>query len=114
LPQQWKESIILPIYKKGDKTERSNYRGVSLLPTANHMLYNILSPVLIPYAENTTGNHQCGFRRNKSITDQIFCIGQITEKKWEYNGAVHLLFIGFQKACVSDGREVITEFCVPI
>jgi hypothetical protein len=33
LPQQWKESIIVPIHKKGDKTDCNNYRGVSLLST---------------------------------------------------------------------------------
>jgi len=32
LPQQWKESIIVPIFKKGDKTDCSNYKGLSLLP----------------------------------------------------------------------------------
>jgi hypothetical protein len=33
LPQQWKESIVVPIHKKGDKTDSSNYRGTSLLST---------------------------------------------------------------------------------
>jgi hypothetical protein len=31
LPQQWKESVIVPIYKKGDKTDCNNYWGISLL-----------------------------------------------------------------------------------
>jgi hypothetical protein len=30
LPDQWKESIILPVYKKGNKTDCNNYRGISL------------------------------------------------------------------------------------
>jgi len=32
LPEEWKESFIAPIYTKGDKTDYSNYRGISLLP----------------------------------------------------------------------------------
>ena len=42
LPESWKESIIAPIYKKGDKRDYSNYRGVSLLLTANKILSNTL------------------------------------------------------------------------
>jgi hypothetical protein len=34
LPQQWKESITIPIYKKGGKTDGNNYLGISLLSSA--------------------------------------------------------------------------------
>jgi hypothetical protein len=37
------------------------------------------------------GNHQCRLRRKRLTTDQIFCICQILEKKWEYSGTVHQL-----------------------
>jgi hypothetical protein len=33
LPEEWKESVIVPIHKEGDKTDCNNYRGISLLPT---------------------------------------------------------------------------------
>jgi hypothetical protein len=49
LPHQWKESIVLPVHKKGDKTDCSNYRVMSLLPTAYKILSNILLSRLIPY-----------------------------------------------------------------
>jgi hypothetical protein len=46
-------------------------------------LYNILSNILLsrlsPYIDEIIGDHQCGFRRNRSTTDQIFCIRQILE-----------------------------------
>jgi hypothetical protein len=81
LPEDWKESIIVPIYKKGGKTDCNNYRGLSLLPTTYKILSNILLSRLIPYAEEIIGDHQCGFRHNRSTTDHMFCIRQILEKK---------------------------------
>jgi len=98
LPEEWKESIIVPIYKTGDKTDCNKYRGISLLPTTYKILSNILLSRLIPYSEEVIGDHQCGFRRNRSTTDHIFCIRKILEKKWEYNEAVKQLFIDFKKA----------------
>jgi hypothetical protein len=50
LPEEWKDSIIAPIYKKGDKTDCNNYRGISLLSTTYTILSIILLSVLPPYA----------------------------------------------------------------
>ena len=114
MPEEWKGSIIVPIHKKGDKTDCNNYRGLSILPTTYRILSNILLSRLIPYAEEDIGDHQCGFRRKRSTTDHILCIRQIRQKKWEYNEAVHQLFIDFKKAYDSVRREVLynilTEF----
>jgi len=67
--------------------------------------------VLIPYAKEIIGDHQCGFRRNRSTTDHIFCIRQILEKKWEYN-EVHQLFIDFKKTYNSVRREVLRKILI--
>jgi hypothetical protein len=98
LPEEWKESIILPIYKKGNKTDCSNYRGISHVSTMHRILSNILLSRLTPYAEEIIGDRQCRFQHNKSITDFIFCICQILNKKWEYIEAVHQLLIDFKRA----------------
>ena len=71
LPEEWKESIVLPIHKKGDKTDCSNYTVISLLPTMYTIFSNILLSRLNPYAEEIIGDHQCGFRRNLSSTDNV-------------------------------------------
>ena len=83
LPEQWKESIIVSIYKKGEKINYSNYRGISLLLTSYKILPNIILRRLTPYVDEIIGDHQCGFRRNRSTIDQIFCIRQILQKKWK-------------------------------
>ncbi|PNF30400.1 hypothetical protein B7P43_G12866 [Cryptotermes secundus] len=49
LPDQWKESIIVPVHKKGDKTDCSNYRGISLLSTSCKILSNIVLSILSSY-----------------------------------------------------------------
>jgi hypothetical protein len=112
LPQQWKESIISPIHKKGDKTDRNNYQGISLLPSAYKILSNILLARLTPYVSEIIGDHQCGFHSNRSTMDQIFYIRQILEKKLEYNETVYQLFIDFKKACDSIKREVLYNILV--
>jgi hypothetical protein len=80
LPHQWKESIVAPSDKKGDKTDCSNYRGTSLLSTSYKIVSNILLARLIPSADEIIGVNQCGFRRNISMTDHIFYIQQTLEK----------------------------------
>jgi hypothetical protein len=62
LLEEWKESIIIPIYKKGDNTDCVNYSGLSLLPTNYKIISNIPQSRLTPYAEEVTGNQQCGFQ----------------------------------------------------
>jgi hypothetical protein len=58
LPEEWKESIIVPIYKKGNKADCSNYRGISLLSSTYKILSNILLSRLTAYAEEIIGDHQ--------------------------------------------------------
>jgi hypothetical protein len=86
--------------------------------STNKILSNILLTRLTPCAEEIIGEHQCGFRRNRSTADRIFCIRQILEKKWEYNEAVHQLFIDFKKAYDSVRREflynILIEFGIPM
>ena len=85
--------------------------------TTYKILSNILLSRLTPYAKEIIGDYQCGFRRNRSKIDHIFCIRQILEKKWEYIEEDHQLFIDFKKAYDSVRREVLykilIEFRIP-
>ena len=88
------------------------------MPATYKILSKSLLSRLTPYREEITGDHQCGFRCNRSTTAHIFCINQILEKKWEYSEAMHQLFVGFKKAYDSVRREVLynilNEFGIPM
>ena len=87
LLEEWKELIIVPIHKKGDKTDCNNYSGISILPTTYKILSNILLSRLIRYPEEVTGDHQCGFRRNNNnITGVVL-------KYTPYNSAVLIVTV---------------------
>jgi hypothetical protein len=87
-PDRWKESIIVPIQKKCDKTNCNNYWGDIIAINFSQLLLSRLSS----YTDEIIVNHQCGLQCNRSTTDQIFFIYQILENKWEYNETVHQLF----------------------
>jgi len=97
LPEGWNESVIVPVYTMGDKTLQKLQRHITLSDTYK-ILPSIILSKLIRDAEEIIGDHQCGLQCSGSTTGQIFCIHQILEKKWEFNEAVHQLFIDFKKA----------------
>jgi hypothetical protein len=72
MPQQWKEYIILPVYKKYNKTE------IALYHISYNILFNILQK-LNPYGDKIIEDHQCGFHHNRSTTDQILSYNILTE-----------------------------------
>jgi len=90
LPEEWKESIIVPIHKKGDKTDCNNYRGISLLRTTYKILSNILLSRLIPYAKEIIGDHQCAFDATGRLLIIYSAFAKYLRKKWEYNEPVQV------------------------
>jgi len=98
LPDTWLEGSLCPLHKKGDKLVCENYRGISLLNSAYKIFAKILYNRLAPHAETVIGDYQCGFRPDRSTTDQIFNIRLILQKGREFNIPTHHLFIDFKSA----------------
>jgi len=69
---EWKELIVVPMFKMGDKAYCSNCRCISILSTTYRILSNILFSRLTPHAEKIIGYHQCGFRCDRSATFVIY------------------------------------------
>ena len=72
LSEVWKDSIIIPVYKKGNETHCGNYTGISFLSNTYKTFSIILLSRLTPYAEDKIEDHQCGFEKNdlKKIKEQ--------------------------------------------
>lgn len=104
LPEDWKLGTICPIFKKGDRLQCSNYRGISLLNVAYKVFSTLIQRRLSVYAEEILEEYQCGFRPGRSTVDQIFVMRQIMEKCHEYDIQLHILFVDFKQAFDSIDR----------
>jgi len=98
IPEEWKETIIVPIYKRGDRDRCENYRGIVLENAPYKIFVNIILLKIKPYIEKITGDCQNRFREGSSVIGNIFVLQTINEKIWECNQSVQYLFIDFQKA----------------
>jgi len=117
IPEEWKETVIVPIHKRGDRDRCENYRGRAPGNAAYKIMSNIILGKIKPYIEKVMGDYQNGFRDGRSVTDNIFVLKVINEKLWEYNQSVQYLFIDFQKAYDPIHRDTLRkcmkEFKIP-
>jgi len=94
IPEEWKETITVPLHKRGDRDRCDNYKGIALGNAAYKILSDILGKIK-PYIEKVMGDCQNGFKDGRSVIDNIFALKIINEKLWEYNQSVQYLFIDF-------------------
>ena len=107
MPLEWGTGQIITIHKKGSQQECSNYRGITLLPTAYKILSKIIQRRLKDALDNKIGDYQCGFSRGKSTVDAIHTVKRIIEKAHQYQISLELLFVDFKQAFDSLNRNKI-------
>ncbi len=106
IPEQWKDSEIVTIYKeKGDPMECGNYRGIKLLEHGLKIMEKILDKCLREAI--VIDKMQFGFSRGTGTTDAIFTIRQVQEKMREKNEKVFIAFLDLEKAYDRVPREVV-------
>ena len=99
VPEDWRSAVIVPLYKgKGERTECSNYRGISLLIVVGKIYAGILVHRIHKVAECLIDDEQRGFRRGRGYVDQIFTRNQIGEKAWKKKCRVNVGFMDKEKA----------------
>ena len=83
-PQDWKRSVFIPIPKKGNAKESSNYRTIALISHASKIMLKILQARLQQYMNYEVTDVKVGFRKGRGARDQIANIHWITEKAREF------------------------------
>ena len=80
-PQVWKKSVFIPIPKKGNAKECSNYCTIALISHTSKVMLKILQARLQQYMNHELSDVQAGFRKGRGTRDQIANIHWIIEKQ---------------------------------
>ena len=83
-PQDWKRSVFIPIPKKGNAKECSNYCTIALISHVNKVMLKILQARLLQYLNSEIPDVQTGFTKGRGISDQIANIRWNIEKAREF------------------------------
>ena len=96
----WKKSVLIPIPKKGNAKECSNYHTISLISHASKVMLKILQARLQQYVNHELPDIQAGFRKGRETRDQIANIHWIIKKVREFQKNIYFCFIDYAKAFV--------------
>ena len=94
-PQNWKRSVFIPIPKKGNAKECSNYHTIALISHASKAMLKILQARLQQYENCELPDVQAGFRKGRGTRDQIANISLIIEKAREFQKNIYFCFIDY-------------------
>ena len=116
-PQDWKRSVFIPIPKKGNAKECSNYHTIALISHSSKVILKILQARLQQYVNCELPDVQAGFRKSRGTRDQIANICWIIKKAWEFQKNIYFCFIDYAKAfdCVDHNKlwKILKEMGIP-
>ena len=116
-PEDWKRSVFIPIPKKGNAKEGSDYCTVALISQASKVMLKIPPARLQQYVSHELPDVQAGFRKARRTRDQIANIRWIMEKAKEFQKNIYFCFIDYAKAfdCVDQNKlwKILKKMGIP-
>ena len=100
-PQDWKRSIFIPIPKKGNAKECSNYCTITIISHTSKAMLNILQARLQQYVNHELPDVQADFRKGRGTRDQIANNCWIIKKAREFNNNNYFCFIDYAKLLIT-------------
>ena len=96
-PQDWERSVFIPIPKKGNAKECSNYRTIALISHASKVMLKILQARHQQYVNCELPDVQAGFRKGRGTRDQIANICWIMGKAREFQKNIYFCLLTMPK-----------------
>ena len=116
-PQDWKRSVFIPIPKKDNAKECSNYHTITLISHASKVMLKIPQVRLQQYVNQELPDLQAGFRKGRGTRNQIANICWVIEKARAFQKKVYFCFIDYTKAfdCVDHNKlwKILKEMGIP-
>ena len=110
-------SVFIPIPKKGNAKECSNYHIIALLSHISKVTLKILQARLQKYMNHELPDAQAGFRKGRGTRDQIANVCWIIEKAREFQKNIYVCFFDYAKAfdCVDHNKlwKILKEMGIP-
>jgi hypothetical protein len=98
-PDRWRKGVIAPIFKKGDDSLVTNYRGVTLLNTQYKLYAMVLGERLREEAELILPDSQAGFRKGRSGMENVFVLNYLVGREINNrSGRIVAFFVDFKAA----------------
>ena len=97
-PNGLKYADVTPVFKKDDKSDKSNYRPISILPNLSKVYKQIIQNQIYPFLKKNFSKYQCGFRKGFSAQN---CLAAMIEK-WrqsvDFSGQAAAVLVDLSKA----------------
>jgi hypothetical protein len=113
-PDQLKIQVLRPIYKKGCKSDKDNYRPISLLSIIDKIIEKFFANKIREFLEkyNMLSKIQYGYTKKKGTTDLLVQINDIITKALNEGKYVGLVLIDLQKAFDTFDQEILLQKCI--
>ena len=111
VPKQWKIAKVIPLHKKGDRSDPDNYRPISLLPCTSKILERLVQSQLLRFLQenNILSSVQSGFRAKHSTVTALVKVlddWMMAMDRGEYTGAI---FVDLKKAFDTVDHKVLLK-----
>lgn len=107
VPNDWKKANIVPVFKKGVKSDVKNYRPISLLPIAGKVLERCVHHSIFNIIRNDINEHQHGFVPQKSTTSQLVEFYDLVFNKIDNKSQCDIIFLDLSKAFDSVPHDLL-------